>query len=90
MGVFELEVIVSVVVADPLEGVNEAEDRVQVRPVFLHEAVRLTLELKPFSPVTVIVEIPLLPFLMLSKLGDADNEKSDGRVFCVVALAVLE
>lgn len=89
-GVLELGVIVSVVVAEPLEGVNEGEDRIQVKPVLLHEAVRPTLELKPFNPVTVIVEILLLPFLMLSELGDADNEKSGGKALCVVVHAVLE
>jgi hypothetical protein len=90
VGVLELTVNVSLEVADPLEGVTDDGDKVQVTPVLGHEAVKFTAELKPFNHVMVIVEVLLLPFLMLSELGDADKEKSPGAAPCVVAFAVLE
>ena len=82
----------SVEVAEPpAGGVTEVGDRVHVAPVGHPETLKLTAELKPFNDVTVIVEVLLLPFLMLSELGDADREKSDGADGAVtVRLTVVE
>jgi hypothetical protein len=46
--------------------------------------------LKPFNEVTVIVEAPLFPLLMLSELGDADREKSAAGDAVTTRLTVVE
>ena len=75
LGAVVLTAIVRLELAEPPEGITELADKVHVTRCG-HATVKLTAELKPFDGVTVIVEAPLLPFLMLSELGDADREKS--------------
>jgi hypothetical protein len=59
-------VIVLVVVAGL--GLNDA-----VTPLGSPDADKLTLPLKPFSGVTVIVLVPLVPCVMLRLVGDAER-----------------
>ena len=87
----ELTNIVSLEVAEPPEGgVTERDDKVQVTPLGYPETVRPTAELKPFNEVTVIVETPLYPLLMLSELGDTDREKSAADCALTMRPAVVE
>ena len=61
---------VSVLVSMVLLGLNDA-----VTPLGKPDAVMLTLESKPFSGVTVIVDMTLLSCARLNELGDADSVK---------------
>ena len=63
-----LAVKVSVLLLAVLLGLNEA-----VTPLGRPEADKLTLLLKPFSGVTVMVLIPLVPWTMLRLLGEAES-----------------
>ena len=64
---------VSVSVLDPvvLEGLNAA-----VTPAGKPEADKLTLPVKPLTGLTVIVLVPLEPWVMLRLLGEAESVKS--------------
>ena len=55
----------------PVAGLKEA-----VTPAGRVEIVRLTAELKPFIDVMFMVEVPDLPWIMVSMDGDAEMEKS--------------
>jgi hypothetical protein len=56
-----------------------------VTPLGRPEAERLTLLLKPFSGVTVIVLAPLAPCVIVKLVGDADTEKlGDGAGFVLI------
>jgi len=65
-----LAVSVNVLVPVVLFGLKEA-----VTPLGRPEADKLTLPLKPFCGLTVIVLVPLAPCSMLRLLGDAEREK---------------
>jgi hypothetical protein len=65
-------------------GLNAA-----VTPLGRPDADRVTLPLKPFCGVTVIVPVPLAPWMILRLLGDADRVKL-GRGFTVrITVAVF-
>jgi hypothetical protein len=81
---------VSVDVAEPPDGgVTRVGDKVQFEPVGQPERVKFTVELKPFSEVTVKVELPELRCWIVRELGDADKEKS-GAVDPTATLRALE
>jgi len=63
-----LAVSVSVLVLAVLLGLNDA-----VTPLGRPDADRLTLPLKPFCGVTVMVLVPLAPCRIAKLLGDADR-----------------
>jgi len=65
-----LAVSVNVLVLAVLLGLNEA-----VTPLGRPDADKLTLPLKPFCGVTVMVPAPLAPWVMLRLLGDAESVK---------------
>src|SRR5438552_1275199 len=62
---------VNVLVPVVLEGLNEA-----VTPAGRPEADKLTLPLKPLIGLTEIVLVPLVPWVMLRLLGEAESVKS--------------
>jgi len=62
---------VNVLVAVAGLGLNDA-----VTPLDSPDADKLTALLKPFWAVTVIATVPLLPWVMLTLLGDAESVKS--------------
>ena len=66
-----LAVSVSVLVLVVLDGLNEA-----VTPLGRPEADKATLPLKPFTPVTVIVSVPLAPWFNVRLVGESDRLKS--------------
>ena len=61
---------VSVLVLPVLLGLNNA-----VTPLGRPDADKLTLPLKPFRGVTVMVLVPLAPCTIVKLLGDVDNVK---------------
>ena len=63
-----LAVSVNVLVPVVLVGLNEA-----VTPLGRPEADKLTLPLKPFCGVTVMVLVPLAPWVIVKLLGDAES-----------------
>ena len=63
-----LAVSVNVLVLVVLLGLNDA-----VTPLGRPEAAKLTLPLKPFCGVTVIVLDPLAPWKIVNVLGDAES-----------------
>jgi hypothetical protein len=63
-----LAVSVNVLVPAVLVGLNDA-----VTPPGRPDADKLTLLLKPFSGVTVIVLVPVAPCRIVKLLGDAEN-----------------
>jgi hypothetical protein len=65
-----LAVSVNVLVLIVLVGLNEA-----ATPLGKPEADKLTLPLKPFWGVTVIVLVPLVPWVSAKLLGDAESVK---------------
>ncbi len=65
-----LAVSVNVLVLVVLLGLNDA-----VTPLGRPDADKLTLPLKPFCGVTVMVLTPLAPCVMLRLLGDAERVK---------------
>ena len=65
-----LAVSVNVLVLAVLLGLNDA-----VTPVGRPDADKLTLPLKPFCGLTVMVLVPLAPCVMLRLLGDAERVK---------------
>lgn len=68
-------------VAEPLgRGVTETKLKVVVTPVGAPETERATDLLKPFIDMTVMVELPELPWTIISEEGDVDNAKSGAAV----------
>jgi len=65
-----LAVSVNVLVLVVLLGLNEA-----VTPLGRPDADKLTLPLKPFCGLTVMVLVPLAPCVMLRLLGDVERVK---------------
>ena len=51
-------------------------DNVQVKPDGETDEVRATVPVKPFTGATVIVEVPVVPALALTLVGDAVTVKS--------------
>src|SRR5260370_22380090 len=76
-----LAVKVSVLLLAVLPGLNEA-----VTPLGRPEADKLTLLLKPFTGVTVMVLAPLAPCTIVTLLGDAERE----QVGCGATAAVIK
>jgi len=70
-----LAVSVNVLVLAVLLGLNDA-----VTPLGRPEAERLTLLLKPFSGLTVMVLAPLAPCAIVKLFGDAERAKFGGGV----------
>src|SRR2546427_372162 len=70
-----LAVSVNVLVLTVLLGLNDA-----VTPLGRPDADKLTLPLKPFCGVTVMVLAPPAPWVMLRLLGDAERVKLGGGV----------
>ena len=66
-------------------GLNEA-----VTPLGRPEAVKLTLPVKPFCGMTVIVLVPLAPVAMLRTPGDAERAKFAGAAETVKAIGLLQ
>jgi hypothetical protein len=79
-----LAVSVSVLVVVALAGLNDA-----VTPLGSPEAERATLPLKPLIAVTVIVLLPLLPWVTVKLAGDADNAKSGTGTGFTVRVTVV-
>jgi len=77
---------VRVSVLEPVAGfgLNEA-----VTPPGRPEAERLTLPLKPFWALIVMVLVPLAPCAMLTLVGDADKLKAGGAKVTVSGTALL-
>ena len=78
-----LAVSANVLVAVAGFGLNDA-----VTPLGRPDADRLTLPLNPFSGVTVIALVPLLPGVRLTLPGDAERKKfgvDDGQLFTRLA-----
>ncbi len=78
-----LAVNVRVLEAVALVGLNEA-----VTPLGRPEAARLTLPLKPFCGVTVMVLDPEVPCMMLRLVGDEERVKSGGSATVRASVAV--
>lgn len=84
-GVSVPEVPVTVIVADPVAAVEaavnvsrlvvvvEAGLNAAVTPVGKPDAARVTLPANPFSPVTVIVLVPVVPGATLRAAGEAER-----------------
>lgn len=51
-------------------------DNVQVKPDGVTDEARATVPVKPFTGATVIVEVPAVPVLTLTLVGDAATVKS--------------
>ena len=96
------DVPVTVTVTVPVAAVPLAESvkallavvldglKLAVTPEGKPEADRLTLLLKPFTGLTVIVLAPLLPCVMLKLLGEAESEKPGAAAaFTVSVIAVV-
>lgn len=66
-------------------GLNDA-----VTPLGNPDADRLTLPLKPFCGATVIVLVPLVPCVIVTLLGDAENVKFGGGAAFTVSEIVAE
>jgi len=70
------------VAVPPTGGVIGLMLKLVVTPVGAPETDKVTAELKPSTEVTVMVDVPELPSVILSEVGDADMEKSGGAVIC--------
>jgi len=82
-------VTVKVDVADPPEvRVTEVGLNVAVTPVGAPETDRLTVPVKPYSDVTVMVEVPEEPGAMVREVGEADIEKS-GAALTVRLMSIV-
>jgi len=80
-----LAVSVKTLVVVVLAGLNDA-----VTPAGSPEAERATLPLKPLIAVTVIVLLPLLPWVTVKLAGEADKPKSGtGTGFTVRVIVVV-
>ncbi len=79
-----LAVNVSVLVLVVLLGLNDA-----VTPLGRTEVARLTLPVKPFCGVTVIVLVPLVPWVIVTLLGDPDRLKFGWAAAFTVRLTVV-
>jgi len=79
-----LAVNVSVLVLVVLLGLNDA-----VTPLGRAEVARLTLPVKPFCGVTVIVLVPLVPWVTVTLFGDADKLKFGWAAAFTVRLTVV-
>ena len=79
-----LAVNVSVLVLVVLLGLNDA-----VTPLGRAEVARLTLPVKPFCGVTVIVLVPLVPWVIVTLLGDLDKLKFGWAAAFTVRLTVV-
>ena len=79
-----LAVSVNVLVLVVLLGLNDA-----VTPLGRPDAAKLTVPLKPFCGVTVMVLVPLAPCVMLRLLGDAERVKVPAGLTVRVRLVEL-
>ena len=81
-----MEIVSAVVASAPegmmLDGLNE-----QVAPTGSPEQAKLTVELKPYSGVTVNVIVPRLPELTVIEVGNACNVKVGGGLMVYAAEA---
>ena len=64
-----------------------AGDSVQVRPAGEMDEVRLTVPVNPPEPVTVIVDVPAAPALIVTVVGLADRLKLAGEFTVKVTVA---
>ena len=79
-----LAVSVNVLVLVVLVGLNEA-----VTPLGRPEADRLTLPVKPLCGVTVIVLFPLVPWVIVTLVGEAERPKFCWPAAFTVRLTVV-
>jgi hypothetical protein len=79
-----LAVNVTVLVVVVLPGLKDA-----VTPLGRPEADKLTLPLKPFTGLTVMVLVPLLPCVTERLAGDAESEKSGTAAAFTVRVTVV-
>jgi len=79
-----LAVNVTLLVVVVLAGLKDA-----VTPLGRPEAVKLTLPVKPFTGVTVIVLLPLPPCVTETLAGDAESEKSAAAAAFTVSVTVV-
>jgi hypothetical protein len=79
-----LAVKVTVLLVVVLPGLNDA-----VTPPGSPEADKLTLPVKPFTGLTVIVLVPLPPCVTDTLVGEADSEKSGVAVAFTVSVTVV-
>ena len=81
-----LAVSVKVLLPEVLVGLNDADT-----PLGIPVADKLTLPLKPFSGVTLMVLVPLVPCVSVRLAGDADSEKfgTGGALTVKVSFVVL-
>jgi hypothetical protein len=71
------------------EPLTEVGLRLAVPPVGAPEALKLTLPVKPFCAVTVIVLVPLFPCVTVTLVGDADRVKFGCATAFTVRLKVV-
>ena len=81
-----LAVSVSVLVVG---AVAEVGLNVAVTPLGMPDAEKLTLPVKPFCGVTVMVLVPLFPWMNVKLLGDADRPKLGTEAEFTVRLTVV-
>ena len=79
-----LAVSVSVLVLVVLLGLNDG-----VTPLGKPEADKLTLPVKPFCGVTVLVLVPLVPWVIVTLDGDAERLKFGWAAAFTVRLTVV-
>ena len=79
-----LAVKVTVLLVVVLPGLNDA-----VTPLGSPEADKLTLPVNPFTGLTVIVLVPLPPWVTDTLVGEADSEKSGVAVAFTVSVTVV-
>jgi hypothetical protein len=87
MAAVPLAVSVNTLVPAVLLGLKDA-----VTPLGRPDAAKLTFPVKPFSGVTVIVLVPLAPCVIVTLVGEADNEKfgpKAGQLFTRLAALTL-
>jgi hypothetical protein len=87
MAAVPLAVSVNTLVLAVLLGLKDA-----VTPLGRPDADKLTLPVKPFSGVTVIVLVPLVPCVIVTLVGEADSEKfgpKAGQLFTRLAALTL-
>jgi hypothetical protein len=81
---------VKVEVIEPFDGgVTETGLNEQLAPVGQPVTVRLTALLNPFCGVTVIVLVPLFPWVTVTLLGDAERLKFGWAAALTVRLTVV-
>jgi hypothetical protein len=82
--------VLTVIVELPEPPVTGFGLKLALAPDGAPDALRVTLLLKPFCPVTVIVLVPLFPCVTVTLVGDADKVKFGWAAEFTVRLTVVE